>query len=78
MNAIKIICTIILVISSVITIVSVLMQSGESSGLGAIAGGAESFLGKTKAKKYESTLALATKVSTCVFIVMSLIVAAIS
>jgi preprotein translocase subunit SecG len=54
------------------------MQSGESSGLGAIAGGAETFLGKNKAKSFEGKLALATKVSACVFILMSLIVAAIS
>ncbi|MDR1570419.1 MAG: preprotein translocase subunit SecG [Oscillospiraceae bacterium] len=78
MQAIKAICTILLVISSLIVIVSVLLQSGETSGLGAIAGGAETFFGKNKAKSYEGKLALATKIGACVFITMSLIIAAIS
>lgn len=78
MQAIKVLCTILLVISSLVVIVSVLLQSGETSGLGAIAGGAETFFGKNKAKSYEGKLALATKVGACVFIVMSLVIAMLS
>ena len=78
MQAIKVLCTILLVISSLVVIVSVLLQSGETSGLGAIAGGAETFFGKNKAKSYEGKLALATKVGECVFIVMSLVIAMLS
>lgn len=77
MEAIRAICTILLVLSSLIVIVTVLLQSGERSGLGAIAGGAETFFGKNKAKSYEGKLALATKIAAGVFIVMSLIIAAI-
>ena len=46
-------------------------------GLGAIAGGAETFFGKNKAKSMEGKLALATKVSAGVFIICALIVAMI-
>lgn len=77
MQAIKAICTIFLVLSALVVIVSVLMQSGERTGLGAIAGGAETFFGKNKAKSYEGKMALATKISAGVFIAMSLIIAAI-
>lgn len=74
----KILCTILLVISSLVVIISVLMQSGETSGLGAIAGGAETFFGKNKAKSFEGKLALATKIGAAVFITMSLVVAFLS
>ncbi|HML47676.1 MAG TPA: preprotein translocase subunit SecG [Clostridia bacterium] len=77
MQAIKAICTIFLVLSALVVIVTVLLQSGERTGLGVIAGGAETFFGKNKAKSYEGKLALATKVSAGVFIVMSLIIATI-
>ena len=54
-----------------------MLQPGESNGLGAIAGGAETFFGKNKAKSMEGKLALATKVSAGVFIICALIVAMI-
>ncbi|MDR1598517.1 MAG: preprotein translocase subunit SecG [Oscillospiraceae bacterium] len=77
MQAIKMLATVLLVISSLVVIISVLLQPGETSGLGAIAGGAETFFGKNKAKSYEGKLALATKVAAGVFLLMSLIIAAI-
>ena len=78
MGVIKVICTVLLIISALVVIVSVLLQSGETSGLGVIAGGSESFFGKNKAKQYEGRLSFATKVASCVFIVMSLIIAAMT
>ena len=78
MIVIKIISTVLLVVSALVVIVSVLLQQGETSGLGAIAGGAESFFGKNKAKQYEGKLSLATKISAVVFIVMSLVIAAMT
>ncbi|MDR0396803.1 MAG: preprotein translocase subunit SecG [Oscillospiraceae bacterium] len=77
MQAIKVLATVLLVISSLVVIISVLLQPGETSGLGAIAGGAETFFGKNKAKSYEGKLALATKVAAGVFLCMSLVIAAI-
>lgn len=71
------IITILLVIAALILIVTVLLQPGEQSGLGAIAGGAETFFGKNKAKTMEGKLALATKASAGVFIVCALLIAVI-
>ena len=67
--------TVLLVITALILIVTVLLQPGEQSGLGAIAGGAETFFGKNKAQTMEGKLALATKISAGVFIICALIVA---
>ena len=69
--------TVVLVITALVLIVTVLLQPGESNGLGAIAGGAETFFGKNKAKTMEGKLALATKVSAAAFIVCALVIAMI-
>ena len=69
--------TVILVITALILIVTVLLQPGESNGLGAITGGAETFFGKNKAKTMEGKLALATKISAVVFIICALLIAVI-
>ena len=71
------IVTVLLVITALILIATVLLQPGESNGLGAIAGGAETFFGKNKAKSMERNLALATKVSAGEFIFFALLVAMI-
>ena len=69
--------TVLLVISALILIATVLLQPGESNGLGAIAGGAETFFGKNKAKTMEGKLALATKISAALFIICALLIAVI-
>ncbi len=75
MAALNVIVTLLLVVSAIVLIVTVLLQPGEANGLGAIAGGAETFFGKNKAKSMEGKLALATKVSAGVFIVCALVTA---
>lgn len=77
MAILNVVVTILLVITAIILIATVLLQPGEQSGLGAIAGGAETFFGKNKAKTMEGKLALATKVSAGVFIVCALVIAMI-
>lgn len=77
MSVVTIIATIILVVTALVLIITVLLQPGERQGLGSIAGGAETFFGKNKAKSVEGKLALATKISAGVFILMALIIAAI-
>ena len=67
--------TILLVVSALVLIGTVLLQPGESSGLGSIAGGAETFFGKNKSKTMEGKLALATKISAGVFTVCALLIA---
>jgi preprotein translocase subunit SecG len=71
------IVTVVLVLCALVLIATVLLQPGESNGLGAIAGGAETFFGKNKAKTMEGKLALATKVSAAAFIVCALVIAVI-
>ena len=71
------IVTLVLVVTALVLIVTVLLQPGESNGLGAIAGGAETFFGKNKAKTMEGKLALATKISAAAFIVCALVIAVI-
>ena len=64
---------IVLIITSIALIAIVLLQEGRSAGLsGAIAGGAETFLGKNKSKTIEQTLVNITKVLASVFFVLSL------
>lgn len=64
---------IMLIISALVMIVTVLMQSGSRTGLGAISGAAETFFGKSKAKGMDAKLALMTKICTGVFVVLSLV-----
>ena len=61
MTAMQWIVGILLLISALILVVSVLLQSSESSGIGAVSGAAETFFGKNKAKGMEAKLALVTK-----------------
>jgi len=77
MAALLVIIQIFLIISALVLIVSVLMQQGNSAGLGEIGGGAETFLGKNKAKSYEGKLELATKASAAVFVVLAILMTAL-
>ena len=70
----EIVLGIVLIITSIALIAIVLLQEGRSAGLsGAIAGGAESFLGKNKSKTIESKLVSITKILAIVIFVLSLI-----
>jgi preprotein translocase subunit SecG len=67
---------IVLLLVSLVLIVVILMQPGKSAGLsGAIAGGAETFFGKNKAKSYEGKLMLITKIGAGALFVLSLALA---
>ncbi|CAM3940114.1 preprotein translocase subunit SecG [Alkalicoccus chagannorensis] len=62
-----------LVIVSILLITVVLLQSGRSAGLsGAISGGAEQMVGKTKARGLEAVLSKATVVLGVLFFVFAL------
>lgn len=74
MGTFKIVLTILQLISGLAVTVVVLMQSGKSAGLsGAIAGGAETFLSKGKAKTLDAKLAKATKWFALGFVILTLI-----
>ncbi len=73
MQVLLVIVHIFLVISAIALIVTVLMQEGNTQGLGSIGGGAETFLGKNKAKSIEGKLELITKVAAGAFVVLALL-----
>ena len=65
--------TVIQVLCGLFLIAVVLLQSGKSAGLsGAIAGGADTFLSKNKAKTVDAKLAKATKWVAIVWIILTL------
>ena len=71
--------TVIQVLCGLFLIAVVLLQSGKSAGLsGAIAGGADTFLSKNKAKTWDAKLAKATKWVAIAFLVLSLVLALLS
>lgn len=69
----KIFLMIILTIASLVLIGSILLQSGNSTGLsGSIGGGAEQIFGKKKSKGYEAILNKISTVAAVAFIAVSL------
>lgn len=69
---------VILLLASIVLIVSILLQSGNSDGLsGSIAGGAEQLFGKRKSRGYDALLARITTICAIVYIVVSLAIVAI-
>lgn len=73
MSALTIIFTILQVLSGLAVTVIVLMQSGKSAGLGAVVGGADTFLSKGKAKSLDEKLAKATKWFALAFVLLTLV-----
>ncbi len=73
MSALRIILTIFFVLDCLILTVVVLMQEGKSQGLGAIAGAAESYLGKNKARGMEGALVNVTRVLAVLFILLAIV-----
>jgi len=63
-----------LVISSIVLIASVMLQSGKDAGLsGSIAGGAEGLYGKKKSRGYDAIFEKMTKISATVFMLSAFI-----
>ena len=61
MDVLKVVLTVLEVLSSVALIVVILFQSGKEDGLGAITGKNESYLGKSKYGSMDKVLAASTK-----------------
>ncbi|MBR2634128.1 MAG: preprotein translocase subunit SecG [Clostridia bacterium] len=71
---ITILCT-LMILMAIFLVVAVLMQSGKDSHLsGTIAGGAETFFGKTKGKTIDRVLSKATTIVSIIFVVFVLLV----
>ena len=73
MSVLQWIIGILLMISALVMIVTVLLQSSERTGIGAVSGAAETFFGKNKARGMEAKLALLTKICSSVFVVLSIV-----
>ena len=68
---------IVLLISSLVLIVSILLQTSKSDGLsGSIAGGAEQLFGKRKSRGYDALLSRVTTVCAIIYVVVSLLLVA--
>lgn len=66
--------TIVQVVFSLVLVAVVMLQSGKSAGLsGAIAGGADTFLSKNKAKSWDAKLARWTKWVAIAFMIITLV-----
>ena len=73
MEPLEIILGVLILITSILVVVLVLMQEGRQQGLsGAIAGGAETFFGKSKSRTMEQELVKYTKILAIVFFVLTL------
>ena len=71
----NIVLGIILLVAAVFLVVAVLMQSGKSHNLsGSIAGGAETFFGKTKGKTIDKMLSKITTIVAIVFVLLVIVV----
>ena len=70
----RIVLTVLLLLTEIFLTAVVLMQSGKRSGLsGAIAGGADTFMSKSKAKTWDAKLAKMTKWVALAFVLLTLI-----
>ncbi len=65
--------TIMVVLSALFLIVTVLLQSSNNKGIGAIAGEVTQNMNKAQAASVDAKLALGTKVAAGVFVVFSLL-----
>ena len=74
MNIPQLILSIVDVAAAIFLIAVVLLQSGKSAGLsGAIAGGADTFLSKNKAKSWDAKLARWTKWVAIGFMILTMV-----
>lgn len=65
--------SVVLILTALFMIVTVLLQSSEEGGIGALSGQSNSYFSKSKAKTFEAKLALGTKIAAAVFVVLSLL-----
>lgn len=72
MDAISIVCGIVLIITSVLLIISVMMQEGKGKGMNALTGG-DSYYENNETRTKEKTLYNISKILVSLFFVFSLV-----
>ena len=66
---------ILIVITAIVLIVSVMMQKSDSDGVSSLMGGnSDTFFGKNQTTTLEGKLALVTKISAALFVVLALVI----
>lgn len=80
MSVIEIIGGVVILLAAVVITVTVMMQEGKNSGMGALAGGSNesSYLGKNKNRSRQATMVRITKYTGITFVVVTLAVYFIS
>lgn len=74
MSGLQLIMIIVLMLTSLVLIVSVLMQKGDEDGVAALGASAgDSYFGRNKEKTMEGKLANITKVSAAVFVALTFV-----
>ncbi len=73
MEIVKLILTILFFIDCIVLTVVVLMQEGKQQGLGAIAGGADTYWGRNKGRSMEGALIRATRIMAVLFFVITIV-----
>lgn len=73
MGVVEVILSMVLILAALFMIVTVLLQSSNAQGIGAVSGQVDSYFSKNKAKTVEAKLALGTKIAAAVFVVLSLV-----
>lgn len=71
MAVLRIILTIVFILVSLALLIVVLMQEGQSAGLGTISGAAETYWGKAKGRSMEGMLSKVTKWLAVSFMVLA-------
>ena len=77
-NWIKIIFLVVMAICAIFIVLVVLFQPGNSSGIGALGGQTETFLGKNKSKTFEHKMKKLTVISSVIFAVLCIAFAIVS
>ena len=78
MSAWNIVLGVVMILVSLIIIAIVLLQQGRRTGVGAISGGADTFLSKNKARTVDAMLARYTKYIAILFFILAVVANVIS
>ena len=65
--------SILLVVTALFMIVTVLLQSSDEGGIGALSGHTDSYFSRSKAKTFEAKLAIGTKIAAGLFVALSIL-----
>jgi preprotein translocase subunit SecG len=73
MSVLEIVIGSVMILVSLVIIAIVLLQQGRRTGIGAISGGADTFLSKTKARTADAIMSRVTKYIALAFFVLAIV-----